>query len=305
VATKANTANCWGNDKKKGNHCWAQRTYFVPQIEEFTLLLDHAVRTNNGVSAAGSEMFGQLKYCNGSEVVPNFTPNGLGYYTVKDLLAGATIGSADPTPSTCGLNLDDPSVVAGSYSSARYDGIVLQIQLDYSNSKPWSGILPNGKVDYVLTTSIVNNTKSKIEEEIWYDYPNNRITRNRHGIKIIVIQSGSLGSFSTSALLTTVTSSLALLAVATTGVDFLAMYVLARKGIYKQAKYENVNEKYLEQKEQEEARREANYRGGQQWTEAYQPPETASDTLSESLNGARVNPASKPSGRVDEHFQWS
>ena len=80
VATKANTANCWGNDKKKGNHCWAQRTYFVPQIEEFTLLLDHAVRTNNGVSAAGSEMSGQLKYCNGSEVVPNFTPNGLGYY---------------------------------------------------------------------------------------------------------------------------------------------------------------------------------------------------------------------------------
>ena len=80
VARKATTANCWGNDKKKGNHCWAQRTYFVPQIEEFTLLLDHAVRTNNGVSAAGSEMSGQLKYCNGSEVVPNFTPNGLGYY---------------------------------------------------------------------------------------------------------------------------------------------------------------------------------------------------------------------------------
>jgi hypothetical protein len=78
-------------------------------------------------------------------------------------LAGATIGSAEPTPSTCGLNLDDPSVVAGSYSSARYDGIVLQSQLDYTNSKPWSGILPEGKVDYVLTTSIVNNTKSKIE----------------------------------------------------------------------------------------------------------------------------------------------
>ena len=291
-ATNTTTENCWGNEKK-GGHCWAQRSYFIPQVEDFTLLLDHAVRTTNGVSAAGNEMNGLLKFCNGTEVVPTFTSNGLGFYVIKDLLEGATIGSKDPTPSTCGLRLDDASVVSTSYKSARYDGLVLQIDIEYTNTNPWSGILRNNLVNYVLKASIVNDTKSKVEEEIWYKYPHNRVTRDRHGIKIIVLQTGRLGNFSAAALLTTITSSLALLAVATTAVDFLAMYVLARKHIYKSAKYENINEKYLEKKEREEALlEEAKNDNEQRWDYG-----TGSETFRES----RITP--KPSDK-DDDFQW-
>jgi hypothetical protein len=49
--------------------------------------------------------------------------------------------------------------------------------------------------DYVKTTSIINGTKSKIEEELWIKYPFERVTRDRHGIKLSVLQSGRLGAF--------------------------------------------------------------------------------------------------------------
>jgi len=293
-SSDAKKQQCWGNEP----YCWAQRSYFVPQVEEFTLLLDHAVRASNGVTAGATKMLGVLKYCNGTEIVPTLTDQGIGFYVIKDLLEAANVGTK------CSLKLDDPSVVAYSKHTARYDGVVLQIQLDYRNSKPWGGVLPNGQVEYVMTTSIVNGTKSKIEQELWWQYPTQRVTRDRHGIKILVIQSGQLGAFSAAALLTTLTGSLALLAVATTGVDFLAMYVLARKSVYKQAKYQVIDERYLEQKEEEEARLESN--AGQRWSDDYNPPRDGRvDSEPLTGNSSRVAPYGTASGAgtVNE-FQW-
>ena len=270
------------NNKKNtgGNEpfCWAQRTYFVPQVEKFTLLLDHAVSASNGVSAAAAEMTGVLKYCNGTTIVPSITDQGIGFYEVGDLLDAAEMGGK------CGVSLDDQSTT--SKHSLRYDGIVLQIKFEYSNTKPWQGV--QERVEYVMTTSIINGTKSKIEEEFWIQYPERRITRDRHGIKISVLQSGRLGSFSAAALLVTLTSSLALLAVATTGVDFLALYVLSRKEVYKDAKYEVVSEKKLEildgMEEQEERRLASASR--------YEPPD------------AQISPYGNGPATSVNDFQW-
>ena len=269
--TKKNTG---GNEP----FCWAQRTYFVPQVEKFTLLLDHAVSASNGVSAAAAEMTGVLKYCNGTTIVPSITDQGIGFYEVGDLLDAAEMGGK------CGVSLDDQSTT--SKHSLRYDGIVLQIKFEYSNTKPWQGV--QERVEYVMTTSIINGTKSKIEEEFWIQYPERRITRDRHGIKISVLQSGRLGSFSAAALLVTLTSSLALLAVATTGVDFLALYVLSRKEVYKDAKYEVVSEKKLEildgMEEQEERRLASASR--------YEPPD------------AQISPYGNGPATSVNDFQW-
>ena len=291
-------SNCWGNEKYQ--ECWAQRSYFVPDIEKFTLLLDHAVRTNNGVSADSSEMTGVLEYCNGTTITPDETDEGQGFFTVESLLQAAS-----KEDNTCGLALDGPSVVASSTKSARYDGLVLQIEIEYKNTAQWTGAYAIGTIDYTMRTSVVNGTKSKIEEQFWFSYPDKRITRDRHGIKIVVVQSGELGAFSMTALLTTLTSSLALLAVATTGVDFLAMYVLARKHVYKNAKYELINEKYLEEKEQEEARVERE--NSRRWD--YEPPNTnggdgGDDTGSESFISSKVAPSNGGSGAVNQ-FEWS
>ena len=48
-----------------------------------------------------------------------------------------------------------------------------------------------------------------------------RVTRNIHGLKIVVLQSGQLGRFDLQTLLVQLTTSLALLAVSTTVVDLM------------------------------------------------------------------------------------
>jgi hypothetical protein len=74
---------------------------------------------------------------------------------------------------------------------------------------------------------------------------------NEHGIRIFVLQTGSLAMFSLAQLLIAVTSSLTLLAVSGTLVDTLAIYVLPEKSFYSGFKYPetpHVSELVKEQK---------------------------------------------------------
>jgi hypothetical protein len=59
-----------------------------------------------------------------------------------------------------------------------------------------------------------------------------------HGVKIDLVQSGVLGSFSFSQLLVSLTTSLTLLAVSTVIVDYAALYLLPDKDRYDAAKNE-------------------------------------------------------------------
>ena len=226
---------------------FAQRTYFIADIESFTLLIDHSVRGPQvGLAADSSEMNGQYEFCNGSRVVPEVTNQGQAFFTVGDLLDGASMEDG-----TCGLNLDTQSVMgAHARNSARYDGIVMQLEIEYYNTKTWHGPLGKDVVEYTMRTSVINGTKSKVEDEIWVEYPGKRVTRNRHGIKLIIVQTGRLGAFSFASLLSNLTSSLALLAVSTTAVDILALYVLRRKNLYRAAKYDTVDEATLDREEE-------------------------------------------------------
>lgn len=49
-----------------------------------------------------------------------------------------------------------------------------------------------------------------------------RVTRDMHGIKVVTLQTGRLGSFDVTTLLLELTTSLTLLAISTTIVDMLA-----------------------------------------------------------------------------------
>ncbi len=307
---------CWGWDTKTPKQCWAQRKYFVANVEAYTLLVDHAVRSPSiDLAADSSEMTGHLELCNGSVVVPQTTSQGQAFFTVADLLAGAKLEDQ-----SCGLDLDTGSVMGpDAYSSARYDGIVLQLEINYQNTRQWSGPLATGKVEYTTRPSIVNGTKSKVHEQIWEDYPQQRVTRDRHGIKIDIIQSGRLGAFSFASLVTTLTGALGMLAVSTTLVDVLALYVLARKKLYREAKYDLVNEQTLDAKERQAALDEIR---GDGWGDEYDdmPGGVGGDlaarmgrATSEDAYGALVQPAGsrgggdyhppRPPQQVDD-FKW-
>ena len=77
-------------------------------------------------------------------------------------------------------------------------------------------------------------------------YPDNLVLRNRHGLKIVVTQTGKLGTVDMLTLLLTLTTSLALLAASTTAVDFLAMYVMKRKSAYRKGKYHVVTQEEVD-----------------------------------------------------------
>lgn len=279
---------------------FAQRTYFVADVESFTLLVDHSVRAPQiDLAADSSEMSGHFEFCNGTTMTPEETDQGQSFFTVQTLLDGAKLEDG-----SCGFDLDTQSVMgASARKSARYDGIVMSLEIEYYNTKKWSGPLGDGVVEYTMRTTIVNGTKSKVEDELWIEYPEKRVTRNRHGIKLIIAQSGDLGGFSFSALLTTLTSSLALLAVSTTAVDVLALYVLRRKELYRAAKYDLVDEATLDM-EEEKHRKQTLIGGG--FEEGYDYEDMGSargggnrGPSSENEYGAAVAPSSEGGG-----FKW-
>ena len=137
------------------------------------------------------------------------------------------------------------STVSGSDHSVRYDGVSMTMNIVYSNTKPFSG--PQGRIAYEYHVSALWGAKSKSGQEIFTPFPNKarrglslrgavlalaylraivlvvqRTVRDQAGIKLAVSQGGQLGEFSFSALFLQLSTSVAMLAVATVLVDILA-----------------------------------------------------------------------------------
>ena len=105
----------------------------------------------------------------------------------------------------------------------------------------WLGIFSGNRIDYTYHVSLVDGTKSKVQQELFFEYPEKRISRDRHGVQVVVLQTGELGTFNFSIALINLTTSLALLAMSTTIVDLLAIRVMPRKAEYRSTKYEIVD----------------------------------------------------------------
>ena len=294
----------FGTDKRCTSSCWQQDDYYVAQVEDFTLLIDHSVQSSTRPSITGSsvDMHGDLATepldgCRNSQatcgkcadpttarccVAPNATKEGQDNFRLSDLLQAATREpqGSDAKPQ-CGIDLNAPSLLgspAARAKSSRYDGLILILSIEYKNVEPWRGQLapqkaalcapavpgcvgrscvqkdpackpkaanPSG-ITYTYKVRAVEGTKSKVSEQIFLDGQDKRLTRDIHGVKIVVLQTGQLGHFDATTLLLQLTTSLALLAASTTMVDLLMQYVLAKKKRYVGAKYQEVHDGELQ-----------------------------------------------------------
>lgn len=129
----------------------------------------------------------------------------------------------------------------------REAGVLVEVEASYQNLEPfWSSFRDNSKhisYTYNIRTRPVGEIKSEQFSSMQpLDFPNTRIIENRHGIYVHVKVAGQFGEFSIVYLLVMLTTSLALLAVATKIVDFLAIYVLADKDKYSEWKYQVTEE---------------------------------------------------------------
>lgn len=240
--------------------------FFVADIEHATMMIDHSVTAPTiGISgtARGSPQ-GYLHVPQNDElckttpsehqdsfesaitgplgdmvrgapcmILPNSTASsesdkekGFDVFTIGTLLAAA------------GGNLDDMGY-RGDHSN-RYLGMVLFLEIRYFNFYPWSGILPHGAIEYQYSAHILKGTGAKV---MWQQYVEQnmleRVVQKRHGVLVVVEQVGDLHAVDFSVILVTLTTSLALLAVAGAVVDFLAIYIAPRRQVYRKYKYKD------------------------------------------------------------------
>eukprot|EP00003_Mantamonas_plastica_P025731 TRINITY_DN5107_c0_g2_i2.p1 TRINITY_DN5107_c0_g2~~TRINITY_DN5107_c0_g2_i2.p1 ORF type:complete len:302 (-),score=82.01 TRINITY_DN5107_c0_g2_i2:49-954(-) len=237
VSSSTETKNCSQTEHLCRYKSSAQDEVYPAEIERFTVMIDHAVRTRDpavNVSANMREMVGSLFNTSGNvmavcnDTKDNHCRRGIkrgDIFKVGDLLSAANI------------DLDDSSISSSTNSSYRYDGIVLICEIEYSNT---DNKLPFDfeTIQYRYKIDVIPGAEYKVLQVIYHEYPNSRIAFDRHGIRLVFLMSGQLGYPNVQATLLQFVSGMALLSLATAIVDFLAMKVMPMRQHYRQYKYE-------------------------------------------------------------------
>ena len=223
--------------------------WFIAGVEEGTIYLGHTVEGKGEVAVARdlTEMIGVMKDCSGKVVkrFPKKDPNQpLDEDLVKnriirvgDLLKWARPGMHSPCGNGIQLDVRARPDEVNHTESLRYEGLVLHILIDYDNTQETSFDYESNTVEYTITVVAITKTDPKYltVKDLG---GNQKEINNRHGIHIIVVQTGKLGNFSWKVLVVSFTAGLGLMAIATTLTSMLAVFVMPLKADYKKVMYE-------------------------------------------------------------------
>eukprot|EP01061_Rhynchopus_euleeides_P022155 TRINITY_DN3607_c0_g1_i1.p1 TRINITY_DN3607_c0_g1~~TRINITY_DN3607_c0_g1_i1.p1 ORF type:complete len:442 (+),score=180.26 TRINITY_DN3607_c0_g1_i1:79-1326(+) len=216
-------------------------TGFIGGIEEATLLLIHTIEGRGQISLEKhlTEMHGVVKNCRG-DVVKELPKRDSADSNNQDILkriikVRELVSWARPgMHSSCDkeLSLDDLTKPDG-ISTLRYDGMILHILIEYDNTEGSD----TDEVEYTVSVTALTQADPKYESLSQIDDKQFTLD-NRHGLHIIVVQTGKLGQFSFAALVISMTAGLGLLAVANTITDLLAKYAMPLREEYKKLIFE-------------------------------------------------------------------
>jgi ATP P2X receptor len=272
VVTRAATANqtlVCGNGPLKNMTCpqtyetfGGEHKFYTAQSEAFTVLVDHAVTASQicndhlssyACSAASSDFLGRL-YSNNPELCreqhalnmafrrnrgTKQTQNSPCYIQPNRTVLQQDFFSLDVLLRAAGVTLDDcVSNVTAKCQTYRDAGATLLLNIVWNDFTVYRG---KSEPHYSYRTSIVGRS-FKMSVPYYESYREKRTLFTAHGIRIAVLLGGEFHKFELVSFLITVTTALGLLAVSTTVVDSLMLYILPEKERYAQAKYESTGE---------------------------------------------------------------
>jgi len=211
--------------------------YYVANVEDFQISIDHSPRTPNLGIVFTDTVTGQLDQLESGEAntwdtLREFNSLGSDYMNVPEFLSAARYDL-----DTEANGYLDPSQLE---NYRRFGGVIL-LMIYYTNQR---GFVSNENViNYEYRPVIIPEIDDFMLETIWVNYPTEQIQLVRRGIRILAVMTGTLGKFDFQTLLIQLTASLTLVLVSKTIVDFLACYILPRRAAYYDCKYE-VSEDY-------------------------------------------------------------
>ena len=227
----------------------APELFYVAGAELFTLLIDHGFSTELGIGAAAANISGSIVDVSGTVLDPCADYSARGFACDTGVKVGRVGLGPDILPMATVLraagisSLDDP--LPGLEESMRSSGVLLLLTIEYSNYVTGTLSYSENVITYQYKVAQVPGVEFKAEQvlpEPGVGTAPSRVIVNRHGIRLVVKQSGNIGKFDFATLIISLTASLGLLAVVTLVVDCLATRVLPFRAIYQGYKvYDSVD----------------------------------------------------------------
>ena len=255
----------WAPAESSDNITITPRGY-VADVELFTVLIDHNLISLNrpDLSRTVADMSGRMLRAGGGDVDPcrpyaaGKCPRvvAVGVPGQPDIVSIATLLEAAGVPT-----LDVPSGARNSTNSIREGGLVLLLEVTYSNffyGPAQTGSWNMRDVAYTFAVSAVPATEYKAETAEAGAPGATPLTRelfNRHGIRIILSTVGRVGWLDFQTMLVNLTVGLGLLAFSVVVVEFIAFSCCPLRSVYKQYK-ERVTVDMSELRRVTEGRRE-------------------------------------------------
>jgi len=211
-------------------------TMYIADIENFILLIDHSLFADGLLHSNAAQLPGKLIDINNNVI--NFNGNSqIGIINKTDQLSVGLIMKA------AGLDsLDLKSDIANA--TYRNYGLVFLMYISYSNVRTFD----LNYIDYIITVRRADNTKYKGVQPTYTKDVQQRLLLDRHGIRLIVLQTGAIGQFDFPTLVLTIISGIGLFTIATTIVDFIATTLMPTKKLYSDFKYEETDDIIKEKK---------------------------------------------------------
>lgn len=246
------------------NSTSAEHKFFTAQSEAFTILFDHSVtsskictaKNNYACSSESAKHQGRLyskndhlcaqEFAKGNAFVsfrgdqrraqapcyikPNTTSEDQDFFSLDVLLKAVDI------------NLDDCNRILSSNNTCqtyRDTGATLILNIFWADFHAFHGMV---EPFYYYAPQFLAGSSFKQSIPFYRSYRSSRTLLKAHGIRVAVLLGGEYHQFNIVSFLVTLTTALGLLAVATTVVDALMLYVLPEKKRYQQAKYEEEDE---------------------------------------------------------------